>query len=189
MINVRILGMVVAAFIAGTFAASPELRAFAANTIGSADIIDGSIQSIDIGTGQVKTADIGGSAVTSAKIAAGAVGNSDIANNAITSGKILDGSITASDVNQSFMKKVTLHDDTAGNALGWVPQTGGKMTITDSGVSTESTILVNLIYTDGTNEFGKQCYVGDVNSGNFQLICNFTGGAPPIDLRYIVINS
>ena len=60
----KIVGIVAAAFVAGSFVASPELRAFAANTVGSADIIDGSIQSIDIGTGQVKAADIGTDAVS-----------------------------------------------------------------------------------------------------------------------------
>jgi hypothetical protein len=168
MVSVTVLGLVVAAFIAGTLVASPEFRAFAAATIGSADIIDNSVQSVDIKDAQIKTADLAG--------------------NAVTSGKIKDGEIKGADISQAFMKKVTLQDDAAGNALGWVPQTGGKMTITDAGVTTASTILVNLIFTEGVNEFGKQCFIGDVNSGNFQLICNFSGGTPPIDLRYIVIN-
>lgn len=47
-----------ASLVAGAFIASPELRAYAANTVGSADIIDG----------QVKTADLANSAVTAAKI-------------------------------------------------------------------------------------------------------------------------
>jgi len=40
MISLKIGGIIVAAFIAGAFVASPELRAYAANTIGSSDIID-----------------------------------------------------------------------------------------------------------------------------------------------------
>lgn len=58
----------VAAFVSGSFVASPELRAYAAATIGSADIIDESIQSVDIKNGQVKASDIG----------AGAVGGSEL---------------------------------------------------------------------------------------------------------------
>jgi hypothetical protein len=63
MISVKIGAIIAAAFIAGAFVASPQLRAYAAATIGSADIIDGSIQSVDIGTSQVKAADIAPDAV------------------------------------------------------------------------------------------------------------------------------
>jgi hypothetical protein len=72
--------------------------AYAANTIGSADIIDESIQSVDIKNGQVGTADLGGSAVTSFKIANAAVGNSDIATGAVASNSVLDESLTSSDL-------------------------------------------------------------------------------------------
>ena len=51
MISVKIGGIILAAFIAGAFVASPELRAYAANTIGSSDIIDESILSQDIKNG------------------------------------------------------------------------------------------------------------------------------------------
>jgi hypothetical protein len=111
MINVRILGMVVAAFIAGTFAASPELRAFAANTVGSLDIINESIQSVDIKNGEVKAFDIGGNAVTSAKIAGGAVGNTDIAGNAVTTGKIADGQVQTGDIQNGAVARVKLGSD------------------------------------------------------------------------------
>ena len=48
------LGVLAVAFVAGSFVASPELRAYAANTIASGDIIDG----------EVKTADLASNAVT-----------------------------------------------------------------------------------------------------------------------------
>ncbi|MGH9879220.1 MAG: hypothetical protein ACRD5H_16440, partial [Nitrososphaerales archaeon] len=53
----------VAAFVAGSFVASPELRAYAAATITSADIVNETIQSVDIKNGEVKAADIGADAV------------------------------------------------------------------------------------------------------------------------------
>ncbi|MGI0016792.1 MAG: hypothetical protein ACREBU_25510, partial [Nitrososphaera sp.] len=59
----KLYAIVAAAFMAGAFLASPELRAYAANTVGSVDIIDESIQSVDIKNGQVKAADIGVDAV------------------------------------------------------------------------------------------------------------------------------
>jgi hypothetical protein len=72
--------------------------AYAANTIGSADVIDESLQSVDIKDGEVKTSDLRNSSVTSLKINNGSVLNAEIANNAVTSGKILDNSIEAADI-------------------------------------------------------------------------------------------
>jgi hypothetical protein len=68
MINAKIVGMLIVAFVAGSFIASPELRAYAANTIGSSDIINESILSEDIKNGQVKAADIATDAVGAAEI-------------------------------------------------------------------------------------------------------------------------
>ena len=73
MITSKWLGIVAAAFVAGSFAASPELRAYAANTVFSTDIVDG----------QVKTADLGASAVTAAKIKDGEVKAAEIAADAV----------------------------------------------------------------------------------------------------------
>jgi len=65
----RYLFGLAALLVLGTaFAASPELRAYAANTIGSADIIDESILSEDIKNGQVKASDIATDAVTADEI-------------------------------------------------------------------------------------------------------------------------
>lgn len=57
-----------AAFVAGSFITSPELRAYAAATIGSEEIIDESIRSVDIKNGQVKAADIATDAVGAAEL-------------------------------------------------------------------------------------------------------------------------
>ena len=65
--------MAMAAFAAGSFVASPELRAYAANTIRSIDIVDG----------QVMTADLGNNAVTAAKIKDGEVKAAEIATDAV----------------------------------------------------------------------------------------------------------
>ena len=63
------LGIVAVAFVAGSVVASPELRAFAANTVGSTDIINESILSEDIKNSQVKASDIATDAVGAAEIA------------------------------------------------------------------------------------------------------------------------
>ena len=66
------------AFTYGAFISSPELRAYAANTIFSTDIVDG----------EVKTVDLASSSVTKAKLAG----------NSVDSGKIVDQSIGANDI-------------------------------------------------------------------------------------------
>jgi len=69
----KMLGIVATAFLAGTFVASPELRAYAANTVFSTDIVDG----------QVMTADLANNAVTAAKIKDGEVKAAEIATDAV----------------------------------------------------------------------------------------------------------
>jgi hypothetical protein len=98
MINLKIGGMIVAAFIAGAFVASPELRAYAANTVFSTDIVDGEVKTVDIGNGAVTNSKIATNAITTTKIGAGAVTNGDIAGNAVTTGKIMDGNVLAADI-------------------------------------------------------------------------------------------
>ena len=67
------VGMLLAAFVAGSFVASPELRAYAANTVFSADIVDG----------EVKTPDIAGNAITAAKVKDGEIKAAEIATDAV----------------------------------------------------------------------------------------------------------
>jgi hypothetical protein len=67
------LAIVAVAFVAGSFVASPELQAFAANTVFSSDITDG----------EVKTADLANNAVTAGKIKDGEVKAAEIATDAV----------------------------------------------------------------------------------------------------------
>lgn len=73
------LGMLIAAFVAGSFVASPELRAYAANTVFSTDIVDGEVKASDIATNAVTAAEIKDGEVKAAEIAADAVGASELA--------------------------------------------------------------------------------------------------------------
>ncbi|HEY7734151.1 MAG TPA: hypothetical protein VIB07_05105 [Nitrososphaera sp.] len=81
--GIRLYAIVAAAFMAGTFLASPELRAYAANTIGSADIINNTIQSVDIKDAEVKTPDLAPDAVTAVKIKDSEVKAAEIATDAV----------------------------------------------------------------------------------------------------------
>ena len=80
--------------------------AYAADTIGSADIIDESILSVDIKNTEVKGADLATNAVTTAKIANGSVLNADLGANAITGDKVLDNALTGADINESALGQV-----------------------------------------------------------------------------------
>jgi hypothetical protein len=96
--NLKIGALIMIAFIAGAFIASPELRAYAADTIGSSDIIDESILSADIKNGEVKSADIADSGVT----------NADIAPNAISTSKINDGAVKTADISNGNVTNAKL---------------------------------------------------------------------------------
>jgi hypothetical protein len=109
--------------------------AYAANTIGSTDVIDESLLSQDIKNGQVANTDLASNAVTSAKIAnfsvanndlrgdavttsrikAGNVGVTDLATNAVTGAKVADDSLTGADVQESSLGKVPEADTLDGN--------------------------------------------------------------------------
>jgi hypothetical protein len=86
--NLKVGGIILAAFVAGAFVASPELRAYAANTVFSTDIKDG----------EVKTPDLANNAVTSAKIKDGEIKTDDIAPSAIGSLRIKDNDVKAQDL-------------------------------------------------------------------------------------------
>lgn len=60
--------------------------AYAANTIGSADIRNGSIQSVDIRNKQVRNADLASNAITGAKVRAGSLDATDFAAGALPAG-------------------------------------------------------------------------------------------------------
>lgn len=89
-------GVFLALFLA--LSLSPVGLAVAAGTIGSLDIINGSVKAVDLGTGAVTNSKLSGNAVTSAKVANGSIGAADIADNAVTSAKMANGSITNADI-------------------------------------------------------------------------------------------
>jgi hypothetical protein len=77
--------------------------AWAANTIGSADIIDGQVKSADIGDGEVKEADVGQGAVASPELKNDSIVAGDVAPNSLGGGRIADGSLTGADVDESTL--------------------------------------------------------------------------------------
>ncbi|HKX80815.1 MAG TPA: hypothetical protein VJL54_01030 [Nitrososphaera sp.] len=76
--KIAILLAAAAGLVAGVFIASPDIRAYAAATIGSADIIDETIRSVDIKNGEVKASDLAANSVTDSELAANSVGASEL---------------------------------------------------------------------------------------------------------------
>ena len=80
------------------FAAVAGGSAYAAATIGAADIMDDAVRTRHIHDGAVTNPKIGNGAVGVAKIVNGAVVNAKIATGAVGSGKIADGQVGAQDL-------------------------------------------------------------------------------------------
>ena len=88
--------------------------AYAANTIGSDDIIDESIISADIKDGEVKVRDIGLSQVIGTRVADGSLTTADIGLNAIRSDRVLDNSLTGADVAPNTLTDADINEATLG---------------------------------------------------------------------------
>ncbi len=180
--------------------------AYAANTVGSSDIINESIQSQDIKNGQVKGPDIGNNqvssvdvrddtlanggldaadlssnSVNSSEIATDAVQAQEVADNSLDSGEIIDNSLTTTDIAGT--------DISGGISFGAVPN--GQCFQASMVVSGAQVGEVPLIATGGALQEGVVIYAQRVQSaGHVQAdICNFSGGAmtPLTDLPVEVI--
>lgn len=77
--------------------------AWAVATITGADIIDGSIKSLDIGDKTVANVDLATDAVDGNKIKNGSIKNLDLATDVVTSPKIKDGTIQKQDLSSSVV--------------------------------------------------------------------------------------
>src|SRR5437773_9111915 len=164
MISLKIGGIIVAAFIAGAFVASPELRAYAANTVYSTDIVDGQVKTPDIATSAVTNSKIASSAVTNSKIGTYAVSNSKLATNSVSSSKITDGTISYADLSRSFIA-IEHRDDCNCGGTGWDPNGSSNVALVyDSRVTTHSTFSVSL---DGF--YGIYCAARSTPNGWFLL--------------------
>jgi hypothetical protein len=116
------------------------------------------------------------------------VGNAQIAPGAVTTSKIATGAVGKTDVAESFMKKVTVLDDAAGNAVGWNPDGSTvDFDISESvAVGVDSTYINLYIYFGGI-PITPACRVITIGTGNFDFHCD----SPPPDgseLQYVVEN-
>jgi hypothetical protein len=159
-----------------------------------ATIIDGPTKSFsfpikDIGTNDiaansVTSSKIADNSVTSSKIADNSVTSSKIADNSVTSSKIADNSVTGDDISTGFMIRKTLHDDDAGHAHGWDPDSSTtEYPISDSDISGASNSeFVSVMIRSGNPVF---CAAASADAGLFGVYCNSPPGNSA-ELDYII---
>ena len=152
--------------------------AYAADTIGSSDIIDESILSQDIKDLEVKTSDLRNSAVTSLKINNGSVLSAEIGPNAVDGSKVLDDTVPGGGLAAADLAADSVGEsEIAANAVGGAElQTGsvdsGK--VVDFGLSNQD---IGVLYAEVTPGGGfangsqqvSTFRVGGAGSGQYEV--------------------
>jgi hypothetical protein len=106
------------------FVALGGTGAYAANTIGSADVIDESLLSQDIRNGEVKVADVGQGAVATDEIANGQVKTADIGDGDVRTADVANDNLTGGDIAANSLKGVDIDESTLTNIGGGGPAGG-----------------------------------------------------------------
>ena len=91
--------------------------AYAANTVGSSDIIDGSILSQDIKNGEVKNPDLGADSVGTGKILDNTISSADIGDGQVTSADIGSGQVTSADIGANEAKGADVDEASLNGSL------------------------------------------------------------------------
>jgi hypothetical protein len=98
--------------------------AYAANTIGSNDIIDGEVKTPDLAANAVTSPKIADGQVTGADIGQAAVAGAELKNDAITSQKVLNETLVGNDVLNNTLKGVDIDESTLSSIGGGGPAGG-----------------------------------------------------------------
>jgi hypothetical protein len=128
------------------FAALAGGTAYAADTIGSSDVIDDSLLSQDIKNGNVGNVDLAANSVGFDKIRPGNVFNSDLAANAVTGAKVAPDTITGSDVAESSLGKVPDADALDGRNSNEFIHGGGRILANRVVGTAQGTQILNIPY-------------------------------------------
>ena len=135
--------------------------AYAADTIGSEDIINGQVKSPDIGNNQVRSVDIRADAVDGSKVLDNSLGTNDVATNSLFGSDIFDGTLTSADIGTSAVASTEIANGSIVSA-----------DIASHGID-QSRIA-------GTDHYGS-IGVGGLSSGRCTTVTISIGGALPGD--------
>ena len=136
------------------FVALATGTAYAANTVFSADIVDGEVKAVDLGTGavtNVKLADgaigkskISAGAVENGKIGDGAVGQSKLANGAVVNTKIADGAVNSQKIGNDTVTGVDVNESSlTGEAIPGTTARAYGLVASDGVVSNAKNLIGN----------------------------------------------
>ena len=135
--------------------------AYAANTVGSDDIINGQVKSADIGTGQVRSIDVGNDNLTGDDVQDNSLTTNDVNTGSLFGSDIFDGTLTSADIGTS--------------AVASSEVANGSLVSAD--IATHG---IDQSRIDGTDHYGN-IGVGGISSGRCTTITISIGGAQPGD--------
>jgi hypothetical protein len=170
--------------------------AYAANTIGSADIIDESIQSVDVKNGQVRSSDIGNNQVQSADVrdwtAGGGLGFQDLGADSVAGFQLVDGSVDRIELGHDVVTGAhvadgTLKDEDVGQgafvdfaadvgtvaphychygAITGINDQNDHLLLTPSAADSERKMIYSVVYGPGGDAELRSCNMGDTTIGD-----------------------
>ena len=150
---------------------------YAAATIGSGDIVNGSIRSIDIKNGtvagvdikneSVKSNDIRTDAVTTSEVLDGTLTGADVADGTLTSDDVADGSLTSTDILNGTLTGADVADgsltgaDVSDNSLTEADLAAGSVTTSELGTITKRSAVSANIPANGNGSVTANCNAGE----------------------------
>jgi hypothetical protein len=86
------------------------------NSVGSPQIVDGSVRTVDLHDGSVNSAKVKDDSLTADDLAPNAAGSDEIAENAVSSSKVAPDSLTSSDLGPNSVTSSEIADNSVGSA-------------------------------------------------------------------------
>ena len=174
--------------------------AYAANTVGSEDIINGQVKSADIGTGQVRSIDVGNDNLTGDDVQDNSLTTNDVNTGSLFGSDIFDGTLTSADIGTSAVASseiangsivssdIATHGSTRAGSTAPTTTATSASAGSPSGRCTTITISIGgaqpgdagILTTDGTMPDGQVMYLQRVLQDSAQVkVCNLSGGDLP----------
>jgi hypothetical protein len=174
----------------GCFAALATSSAYAANTIGSADIIDGEIKSADVKDESLTTfdvstflgADVVDGTLTSADLGSGSVGSDEVANDSLLQSDIRAGAVT----NDEVLNNTLIGADVQDNTLTGADVNESTLSMPPTTTASFQGVTTGGLPFDGS--FGNVA-TRSLPAGSYALTAtvNTTSNAPSFDDIYTVV--